>query len=339
LASEVYSRLLERVGTAHRSFQVAALTKLYPTLKGEELARAVARETMRDQQYRDNMRQRLIRGVTLIEQDPTLTEQERNDKLRRLEKLERRYLEMHVQTASWRMDREAEMSRLKRLNESGAYWLLDHGLKTHTPDCLAMEGRVWNWSVLEKINPANRHPGCGCRLIPITEARRRGLAIRQGYRTPAMRTATSLVEARDLNVIPRNMVPVPIRPGVPMEHVRAYTRVTKYGVEHVQNYTRRGSIPVQGVESGFPPELEYDLMKYLDAVDQGDLDKMDAQMGLLRKEALLLGDPDPTIRALTRIHAAAINPAGVRTKTGSKAKIGDESRPIPRPIPECKGIT
>lgn len=50
--------------------------------------------------------------------------------------------------------------------EGGALWLMDPTKKEHTLDCLAMEGETWAWSVLRWINPANRHAGCGCKLVP-----------------------------------------------------------------------------------------------------------------------------------------------------------------------------
>ena len=50
--------------------------------------------------------------------------------------------------------------------EGGALWLMDPTKKEHTLDCLAMEGETWAWGVLRWINPANRHAGCGCKLIP-----------------------------------------------------------------------------------------------------------------------------------------------------------------------------
>lgn len=54
--------------------------------------------------------------------------------------------------------------------DGGALWIMDMDKKTHTEDCLAMQGKVWSWSVLRFVNPANRHPGCGCHLEPNFEA-------------------------------------------------------------------------------------------------------------------------------------------------------------------------
>ena len=50
--------------------------------------------------------------------------------------------------------------------EGGALWLMDPTKKEHTLDCLAMEGETWAWGVLRWVNPANRHAGCGCKLVP-----------------------------------------------------------------------------------------------------------------------------------------------------------------------------
>lgn len=190
-----YDRAVARIRKAQRTFQVGALRQMHPDLQGDELARAVAREASRDAAYARNMQRRLREGFRRINADPTLTPQERREKGRKLVEMERGYLERHIEEAGWRMMREAEMSRLKRLREDGAYWLLDPNRRTHTTDCLAMEGRIWPWSVLERINPANRHPGCGCKLISIREARRRGLNLRRGIRTPHMLAATQMQEA------------------------------------------------------------------------------------------------------------------------------------------------
>ena len=186
---------IRRIERAKRRFNVRALGKLYPDLPGPSLAEALLREQRLDRIYEQRMATRLRQGFRRLGLDPTLSAQERQQKEAKLLEQEQRFLRMHIAAAQNRMLREAEMQRLQRSGEQGAYWLIDWSKRTHTADCLAMEGRYWSWDVLGKINPANRHAGCGCRLISIQEARNRGLAVRRGYRSRAMRAATELRES------------------------------------------------------------------------------------------------------------------------------------------------
>src|SRR3954447_17120010 len=91
------------------------------------------------------------------------------------------------------MGKEAEAHRLREAGEPRAVWILGR-TKTHTPDCVAMANRSWDWNVLDKVNPANRHAGCDCSLIAEGEAKRRGIPFKRGVASAALRFATHLYE-------------------------------------------------------------------------------------------------------------------------------------------------
>lgn len=91
--------------------------------------------------------------------------------IRKIIKRERYYSELRINALVHRVDSLVEYANLRSSDsrsdfEGGAEWVLDPAKKTHTEDCLAMAGKVWSWSVLRFVNPANRHPGCGCHLKP-----------------------------------------------------------------------------------------------------------------------------------------------------------------------------
>lgn len=180
------SALIKQLEAVHLAFQAGAIERLYPNLGPEERERAVKREQQRDGAFTANMRARITAGAQAIRQERGLTAQERDLRLAQLAALEVRYLRMHVAAASWRLQSEADISRLKAQGEDGAYWELNPGLLTHTEDCLRMAGRWWPWRVLDKINPANRHSGCGCVLLGRRDAERKGHEVVLGRHTPSV---------------------------------------------------------------------------------------------------------------------------------------------------------
>ena len=81
---------------------------------------------------------------------------------------EQRYFSQHVAASSTRMEYAEELDLVRGDSPRGGYWILGPR-KTHTPDCIAMSGKNWSWKTLRKINPMNRHAGCGCSIIPWRE--------------------------------------------------------------------------------------------------------------------------------------------------------------------------
>lgn len=88
-------------------------------------------------------------------------EDDRDAALRR----EARYFQQHVTASSTRREYAQEMDMVFDDSPRGGYWVLGPR-KTHTPDCVAMANKNWSWQTLRKINPMNRHAGCGCSVIP-----------------------------------------------------------------------------------------------------------------------------------------------------------------------------
>ena len=91
------------------------------------------------------------------------------DRIRQVVGRERYYSRLRVDALAKRIDGIAEYTNLRIADPrsdyaGGALWVLDPTKETHTDDCLAMAGRVWSWATLRLVNPANRHPGCGCHL-------------------------------------------------------------------------------------------------------------------------------------------------------------------------------
>lgn len=78
---------------------------------------------------------------------------------------EQRYFSQHIAASATRLEYAEELDFVEEDSPRGGYWILGPR-QTHTPDCLAMSGKNWSWKTLRKINPMNRHAGCGCSIIP-----------------------------------------------------------------------------------------------------------------------------------------------------------------------------
>jgi len=99
---------------------------------------------------------------------------DRNDLRVRIQKIiqrERYYSQLRVKALVRRLDGIVQYIKLRTQDprsdfSGGALWVIDPTKKTHTDDCVVMAGKVWSWNILRLVNPANRHPGCGCHLEP-----------------------------------------------------------------------------------------------------------------------------------------------------------------------------
>lgn len=86
---------------------------------------------------------------------------------------EQQYAWMRAAAAANRVLAAAEREQLRRTSPRGAYWSL--GVRNqHTPDCLAMAGKFWPWSILNIVHPL-LHTGCGCFLRSYGDALAAGL--------------------------------------------------------------------------------------------------------------------------------------------------------------------
>jgi hypothetical protein len=79
--------------------------------------------------------------------------------------------DVRMRAAQQRVYERVQEQRLQQVSPEGAYWMIDPSRKTHTPDCLAMNGHAWSWKVLSIIRPSNRHFGCQCQLLSLQIAR------------------------------------------------------------------------------------------------------------------------------------------------------------------------
>ena len=116
-------------------------------------------------------RRSLIRIRKDVNQFKDLDRNQMRERVQKVIHRERYYSKLRVNALVKRLDGIIEYIKLRSQDPrsdfgGGALWVLDPTKKTHTEDCLAMAGKVWSWNVLRLVNPANRHPGCGCHLEP-----------------------------------------------------------------------------------------------------------------------------------------------------------------------------
>jgi hypothetical protein len=303
-------QIIGRIERAHRGFSDAAVRRLYPELQGEDLVRAVARESALSSDYLGNMRRRIVVGERAIRSDTTLEDLEQMDRRQALERLERGYLRKHLEARARRLGTEADISRLKSQGEDGAYWWLDPDVKTrHCDSCLLMGGRWWPFSVLDQVNPATEHAGCKCKLIAGSVARARGLDVRRGYRTSAIRA--KLREAASQHIA-GDVIKVPLPPG---KEGNPYH--DSHGRFSHSPFVRVPGVPGQGISRA----VRKPLGRYFDAIKAGDRDAMDRHFEDSVKATRAIKDRprrDENLRALGRIRAAAMNPGGVRAPVGAR---------------------
>lgn len=290
-----------RIRQAHSRFQMESLRRLYPDLAGTLLDRKYEEERSRDEEFLTRMESRIRLKVEAAFNDPNLTPAEKARKARTALSLEQHYFKRHLSEAAWRMARTAEMIRLKEAGEPGAYWLMDSGLQSHTADCLAMESRVWPWSVLDVVNPANRHPGCGCKLIAEGMARQLGLPVKRGYRGASWQGAVG-------EPIQEGVIRVPLPPG------------TRGGNE--LHDTDTGRFVSRTVLGGIPASLERPFKLLTDAAERGDRRQARIEAERLRSqiEELPAAQRPSALLAAASVLAASDNPTGGRVATGVAAR-------------------
>lgn len=139
-----------------------------------DVDRALAGEVQREASYQQRAKERTDAGMKLAMkvEDASARAEAVQAVLRR----EQRFAQMRSSAAAERVLASAELEELRRVSPQGAFWKLGKR-KTHTPDCLAMAGHFWPWSVLNEVHPL-LHTGCGCYLISL------GTAIAEGLMAP-----------------------------------------------------------------------------------------------------------------------------------------------------------
>lgn len=151
---------------------VAATARQLPELTEDDVAGAVTVEQRMQREFIRGMRRRVERDLP-----PALRIDDaaaRREAVRKIVEREQRFSRMRRDAIYARLAGLAEMVRVQAESPDGALWLLSDSVRDHTPDCIAMSGKVWPWSVLKLWHPP-LHFGCPCHLVGIPEALERGM--------------------------------------------------------------------------------------------------------------------------------------------------------------------
>jgi 2'-5' RNA ligase len=173
--------MLQALAIRRRKLIIDRVQGVYP---GSDLGVAYAEEDRREVIFRKRVEERMRAGMKLATaaSDPSA----RMIAIEKVMRRERRFAEMRSVAAGERVLAAAELQDLRQSSPQGAFWSLG-ARRQSTPDCIAMNGKFWPWSVLEKVHPL-MHVGCGCYLLSF------GSAISQGRMKPGdlMSEATAL---------------------------------------------------------------------------------------------------------------------------------------------------
>lgn len=160
--AEAFLGLLRRRGDDVFDFALGRLREAAPDRPERELMELAAREVEYEREFQRKVAERLNRDL------PTAL-REGEDAVQRILDRERRYVRQREEAMLSRSISAVERMTLQETSPQGAYWDLSPYVRQHTPDCLAMAGKFWPWSVLQRINPPIHH-GCPCRLRGLEEA-------------------------------------------------------------------------------------------------------------------------------------------------------------------------
>jgi hypothetical protein len=125
--------------------------------------RAAADENEREYAFQQKamVRFKAAMARALTETDPKT----RNDKVKKAIAAEHRYAAMRQNEMGRRAVAAVDRAALRRESPQGGFWKLDLTKKTHTPECVAMAGKLWPWEALDRFSfwpPLGG--GCGCSL-------------------------------------------------------------------------------------------------------------------------------------------------------------------------------
>lgn len=160
--------MLAAIALRRRRIIVQQVGGEYPAA---DLAEALAEEDRREIVFRKLVQQRVRASMKLAfaAKDPSA----RAAAIQNILNREQRYAAMRTAAAGERVLAAAELQQLRALSPQGAYWSLGQR-QEHTPDCIAMAGKFWPWSILNEVHPL-LHVGCGCFLRSYGEALAAGL--------------------------------------------------------------------------------------------------------------------------------------------------------------------
>jgi 2'-5' RNA ligase len=177
-ARKIVTNALKAIISVHARIATARITRLRDRLTSlgvppDDIAAALAEEQQREKEFQRRATARVRAGLrlALAATDPSARAAGIEAVLRR----EQQYARQRAQASADRVYAATERESLRAVSPSGAYWQLGHATQ-HTPDCLAMAGRFWPWSVLNKVHPL-LHPGCQCRLRSFGDAIAEGLML------------------------------------------------------------------------------------------------------------------------------------------------------------------
>jgi hypothetical protein len=184
-ATKAIMAVVRRLSTLRIARARAALTKT-ATLPGD-IEKVVASENKREAEFRRRAKQRVESGMRLALRapDPSARAAAVESVVRR----EQQYARQRAVASGERLFAAVEREALRRDSPRGAYWELGP-TSEHTPDCVAMAGKLWPWEVLDKLHPP-MHVGCKCRLRSYGEALAAGL-LAKSETIPDLATAQRL---------------------------------------------------------------------------------------------------------------------------------------------------
>lgn len=169
----VLNALAQAAKADHTAEIIAATARTQqPELEPDDIDQVITFEQANQAEFVRKMHDRVARDMpkALKLEDAG----QRRAAVNKIVERERRFIRMRQEAMNARLRGAGDMARVRKSSPEGAYWALSDSVKQHTPDCVAMAGKLWPWSVLRLYHPP-LHTGCPCRLIPVAEAVRRGL--------------------------------------------------------------------------------------------------------------------------------------------------------------------
>lgn len=161
-----------RLGDSVASVE-ASLARTFPERTPAELEPLAREEARREVEFQKKMAGRLKQdlpvALSIADRDA------RRAAVQQILDREQRYVMMREDAMHDRAQARAEMLAVKDASPKGAYWQLSPFVRNHTPDCVALAGKFWPWSVVEAVGPPPRHNGCRCQLLTEDEAVARDL--------------------------------------------------------------------------------------------------------------------------------------------------------------------
>ena len=130
-----------------------------PGATDQDVLEALALENELQTEFERRVEERVLRDLGSILSAPA---EEQRPRLTKLFERERRFAEQRAVEMGRRLEKTTERVAVKRESARGAFWELGEA-KEHTPECVAMSGKLWSWEALAVLHPPVG-PGCKCKL-------------------------------------------------------------------------------------------------------------------------------------------------------------------------------